>query len=585
MTAATKTVVWLPTGTTDLTPLTSWLATAGGRVALDTETTGLDPRASEFACKQLAFGAPDGTGVVVDGTDRHLVRQALVAVFQATERVYAHNAAYDAAVVYHCYGVRLASLRDTLTAARCAWPGKVAYGLKVLRPATADSLADLRAHWEEVSGKHLGRLADKTWLPDAIDSLPPDDPWVLAYVASDAVETARLAVEIAALPPEAQNPVAISREVKQDQLWRHVSLDGIKVDRDLLASGAAKAKAVVDELSARHGVDFSSRTNALASWVQGLGIVIHDAAGKPTLSHRHWADAQVPEAASEAWADFCTARAAVSNSNKIKELLRMSAKDGRIYPTIGANAADQTGRMAVSCPALQNLAEHLRPALVVDDGKVLVGLDLDQVEPRVVAALSGDEAMRAAVQGDPYLAAAAVIWTDPADADETARRRKVAKTVLLAQFYGQGTASLARRLGIPQAEAGRIRQKLLAGWPKLRRWLEATRRAAEKGQPLETAFRRRLPSCQDAPYKAVNWVVQGTAADAFKAMVSQVADQLQGFSGARLWLPVHDELVVECLARDAEAVASMMGGAMRLDLDGVVLSGQPAVLGRRWAHA
>jgi DNA polymerase I-like protein with 3'-5' exonuclease and polymerase domains len=68
-------------------------------------------------------------------------------------------------------------------------------------------------------------------------------------------------------------------------------------------------------------------------------------------------------------------------------------------------------------------------------------------------------------------------------------------------------------------------------------------------------------------------------------MVSAVARKLPSFGGSRLWLPVHDELVVECAEGDAEDVAAMMGETMRVQVGDVPVGGKPAVLGRRWLHA
>ena len=586
-----ETPLWLPTGTTDLSPLAAWLAGAKGRFALDTETTGLDPLADGFECKQLALGCSDGTSVVVDGADAVFVRTVLRLVTAGGRRWYAHNAAYDASVLWAVYGVRLDGLVDTLTAARCAWPGRHTYTLKALRPETEARLAELRSHWEEVSGHKLGKQTDKTWLPRAIAGLLPSDPWVLRYVAADAVECARLADEIGRLPKRAgqdgQSQRSVLAEVHQDLLWRHVELDGIGVDRAGLIAKQAAAEEVIAEAEAHWGLDLSANSHAVRKWVADLGIVCRDKAGKDTLSSDAWESAVVPEAAAPAWGEFQRVRNISADLNKIGEILEKSARDGRIYPSVGVNAADQTGRMSVRGPAVQNLTAELRGFLLADEGKTLVGLDLDQVEPRVAAGLSGDKKMAEAISsGDVYMAAAAVIWRAPhKDDDERAWRRKTAKTTLLAQIYGQGARSLAARLGVSQTESLRICSTLLSAWSGLREWMGSVRSDAERGRPVLTWSGRLLPPCADAPYKAVNYTVQGSAADIFKAMVTRVAKGLGDFPGARLWLPVHDELVVECGEDDAEEVAKMLGETMRLDIGGIPVGGAPAVLGPRWVHA
>lgn len=580
-----ETPMWLHRGTTDLSGLEAWLASADGRFGLDTETTGLDPRAEGFEVCQLALGCSDGSSVVVDGGDVELVREVLLVAFSGGRKWYAHNAAYDAMVIQAYYGVRLGSMRDTLTAARCAYPGRLSYSLKTLRDETSHELEALRAHWEEVSGRRLGRATDKTWLPRAISGLPPDDPFVLRYVATDAVACARLAKDLAELPEPV--PSAISREVRQEVLWRSVALDGIAVDRDGLLVERDRIGEIVSGAEARHGVDLSRNSHAVRKWVADRGITLQDRNGKDTLSQKLWGKAQVPEESRADWEEFCRVRDASTTVNKIGELLESSEADGRIHPAIGTNGADQTGRMSVRNPAVQNLTAEIRGYLVSDPGKVLVGLDLDQVEPRVVAGLSEDTAMREAIfSGDVYMAAADLIWTDPPESPEVrADRRKKAKVTLLAQIYGQGSSSLAAQLGLAERESKRISTAMLKAWPNLRRWIDSTRSAAEAGERLTTWSGRLLPACPEAPYKAVNWRVQGSAADIFKSMVSEVSKRLDDYPGSRLWLPVHDELVVECAEGDAEEMAVLLGETMRIELFGIPIGGTPSVLGHRWLHA
>lgn len=595
------TPLWVPAGTTDFSPVDRWLAESSGWYALDTETTGLNPLAHGFRCRQLALGCSDGSSVVVDGGSPPLVRLVLRMAFDGGRKWFAHNANYDAWVLWACYGVRAIHLLDALTGARCAWPGRLhtSYSLKVLQPETEHELMELRAHWEVVGGHKLGKQTDKSWLPKAIAGLPADDPFVLRYVATDAVACARLADRIGALPPQAtvtpqgsskiilQSRKAVNSEVLHDALWRHVPLDGILVDRDGLRAKRQEIEAEIMVAREHYGLDLSKNSNATRQWVAELGIICQDLKGKDTLSHDAWDDAVVPESAVREWADFRAVRTASTDLNKVNELLVCSSADGRIHPFVGVNAAGRTGRMSISGPAVQNLTAGLREYLLADDGRALVGLDLDQVEPRVAAGLSQDPKMHAAVtSGDPYVAAAQVIWlTPPEDASEMARRRKIAKTILLAQLYGQGVASLAVRLGLSVEEARRIRSTLLAEWPGLRSWLTGIRTRAERGELVMTWGGRSLPDCSDVPYKLVNYVVQGSAADVFKVMVSAVARKLPSFGGSRLWLPVHDELVVECAEGDAEDVAAMMGETMRVQVGDVPVGGKPAVLGRRWLHA
>jgi hypothetical protein len=265
------------------------------------------------------------------------------------------------------------------------------------------------------------------------------------------------------------------------------------------------------------------------------------------------------------------------NQNKAAELLRAARHDGRVRPIVKVYGT-ATGRMTIEGPALQNLNRDLKPALLADHGKALVGLDLHQVEPRVAAVLSGDEAMRRAVAADVYVAAAQLIWPDRTVDREL---RAKAKTVLISLLYGEGPTRLAADLGIEQQEAKELIRALLSGWPRFRAWRDDVIAQAKAGQARMTIAGRPLPRLDAGEeYKAVNHLVQGSAADIFVRMILQVAQALP--AGARLWLAVHDELVVECRADDVDAVKQLLTKKMTLRTNGVTVNGDSVVYGERW---
>lgn len=97
---------------------------------------------------------------------------------------------------------------------------------------------------------------------------------------------------------------------------------------------------------------------------------------------------------------------------------------------------------------------------------------------------------------------------------------------------------------------------------------------------MTTLDGRNLPLLSDAPYRAVNYSIQASAAEMFKKMTRDVAARLP--SGARCLIPVHDELVVECLELDADSVADIIREAMRVEVAGILVWGEPEILGPRW---
>jgi DNA polymerase-1 len=207
---------------------------------------------------------------------------------------------------------------------------------------------------------------------------------------------------------------------------------------------------------------------------------------------------------------------------------------------------------------LHNLPAELRPAVRAEPGHVLVRADLGQVEPRVLAAVSGDVGLaRAAREDDLYAPVAAALRCD----------RPTAKVAVLAAMYGQtsGTAGAALRdmdraypaamAHLRAAEAAGVRGEDLRTYGGRLLRLSAGRAAAE---PLGEHVA--LPS--GAGRFARNAVVQGAAAELFKAWAATVRDGLVPLDG-RIVLCLHDELLLHVPAGAADRAAALLRSALR----------------------
>jgi DNA polymerase-1 len=180
--------------------------------------------------------------------------------------------------------------------------------------------------------------------------------------------------------------------------------------------------------------------------------------------------------------------------------------------------------------------------------------------------------------------------------DVTADQRARAKAVNFGIIYGQSSFGLANQLGIATAEAQETIQTYFARYPGVRRFIDETIIAAKRDGAVRTLLgrRRALPDLhsrnrtlrQAAERMAVNTVVQGTAADLIKrAMLAVAAALCEAESRARIILQVHDELVLEAPAAEADAVAArtreLMEGVWALSVPLLVDVG----VGRNWREA
>ena len=245
---------------------------------------------------------------------------------------------------------------------------------------------------------------------------------------------------------------------------------------------------------------------------------------------------------------------------------------GRIHTSFNQTGA-ATGRLSSSDPNLQNIpvrtprGEAIRRAFVAPPGAMLLTADYSQIELRLLAHLSRDPAFVQAFEqgGDIHRQTAALIF-DVAQDQVTADMRARAKTINFATIYGQGAFALARQLGITQDDAKRFIEQYFTRFAGVRAWLDRTVAEARERGYVETLFGRRryIPELKDRNYNirafgertATNSPLQGSAADLIKIAMIRIAGALkeQGL-GSRMILQVHDELVVE-VPRGEEEVAT-----------------------------
>jgi len=278
------------------------------------------------------------------------------------------------------------------------------------------------------------------------------------------------------------------------------------------------------------------------------------------------------------------------------------AVDGRIH-TRYDQAVAATGRLSSNAPNLQNIpvrteaGRAIRRAFVAPPGRVLVAADYSQVELRLLAHLSGDEALLETFRRgeDIHRATAAKIFGVSLSA-VTPDQRRGAKTINFGVLYGMGPFALATQLGVPRAEAKEFIAAYFERFPRIRACLDSILEKARATGGTETIFGRvrPIPGLHDrnhnvranAERMAMNAPFQGAAADLIKiAMLRLDAALAREIPEARLLLQVHDELVLECPEELAKTTASLakttMEGAATLSVPLTVEVGQ----GRNWAQA
>jgi DNA polymerase-1 len=264
-------------------------------------------------------------------------------------------------------------------------------------------------------------------------------------------------------------------------------------------------------------------------------------------------------------------------------------KDGRLRTEFNQTAT-ATGRLSSTNPNLQNipvrgeLGRRIRRAFVAkNDDYVLLAADYSQIELRLMAHLSGDEAMRRAFEElqDIHDFTARQIFAIAAGSSVDPNQRRMAKSVNFGLLYGMSDFGLAQRLEIGRAQAKEITTAYFARFPSVRAYIERTIEDARRTGYVSTILGRRryMPGLTSGNYmlraaaerEATNAPLQGSAADLMKLAMVRIDRALAGSDlDAALLLQIHDELIFEVradqLARTAELVRSHMESAIELSV-------------------
>jgi DNA polymerase-1 len=256
----------------------------------------------------------------------------------------------------------------------------------------------------------------------------------------------------------------------------------------------------------------------------------------------------------------------------VDTLPKMVDANSRVHTTFNLTIAP-TGRLSSVDPNLQNipvktdLGRRIRTAFEADKGNLLVSADYSQFELRLAAALSGDESMIEAFNKDAdiHTETAAELYSI-APRKVTKAQRSSVKEVNFGIMYGLGPHALSQSTGMTFGEARDFIQRYFEVRPKLKQYIEKTRKLAEEQGFVETLLGRRRPTpdiksanfaVREAAYRAaINMPMQGSAADIMKTAMITVAKKLD--PDCKMLLQIHDSILLECPKHKAEKTGKMV---------------------------
>ncbi len=281
-------------------------------------------------------------------------------------------------------------------------------------------------------------------------------------------------------------------------------------------------------------------------------------------------------------------------------LLEVVPKTSRVHTSFN-QAGTATGRLSSSDPNLQNipirteLGRKIRKCFIPEKGYKFLSADYSQIDLRVLAHLSGDEALRNAFKSgeDIHRATAAEVFHVGLQ-EVSSEQRSRAKAINFGIVYGQQAFGLAQSLGIPMKEAQDLIDRYFQRYPRVKEWIENIKVEAKKNGYVKTLLGRRryIPEIESkngamrsfAERIAMNTPVQGTSADIIKAAMIKISQNKNLDPDCLPLLQVHDDLLFECpvqaLEKSAEIIQNEMENAIQLSIPVVV----DVKIGGNWAE-
>ena len=575
--------------------------------AVDTETNGIDPIASDLVGISAAFRPHEAYYIPIShnylGAPNQLPLQSVLNRMKpilsdpAIGKI-GQNIKYDLQVLKR-HGVELAGISfDTMLASYLLNPSARGHNLDNM---AMEYLGHRMIPIEDLIGKGKNQIT-----MDEVDVERASE-----YSCEDADITFRLKSQLEpGLQKNELNPVLRDIELPLISVLADMEMAGIKVNTEYLKELSDKLAKRLDSLTDRiyglAGEEFN--INSPKQLSQILFEKLSLPPGKRTKTGHSTNEAEL-ERLSAAGHELPSAILEYRGIAKLKSTY-VDALPGSINPETGRvhtsfnQAVTETGRLSSSNPNLQNIpirteeGREIRRAFIPGgEYSLLLAADYSQIELRMLAHLSGDAMLTEAFQKDEdiHSRTAALIFGLPLD-QITSDMRRQAKTINFGVIYGMGPFRLARELEISLSEAQRFIDGYFQTYSGVRSYFDEVIDFARKNGYVTTISgrRRRIPEINSrsrnprefAERTAINTPVQGSAADLIKLAMIKIAEFFKSESlESRLLLQVHDELVFEVSETELDKinrnVRLLMETALPLDVPVKVDVG----VGENWLEA
>lgn len=593
--------VYFPTREEDLAGFWAWLDRPRKALCVDTETTGLDTYARSFGIRLVQFGDHREAWVLQVGRFTAAIVEAFRRLHAAKRYLVFHNATFDLLALDRFGLTTLEAAHpltfDTSVLAHLLDPrepkeGGIGRKLKVLSAQFIDPEAPDTQEGLTAVFNSLGYTKETGWALIDIDH-----PTYVLYAGLDVILGARL---FGYLAPQvkARGLGRLARfEMALAGLLARMERRGVLLDVPYtidLTRGLRQEALKWQEVAARYGVDNVNSTDQVSAALLGMGETLTEKTkggafkvDKEVLLPLADLDKDLERLGARDPNPLAEAVVHAKRSDKwaksyAEAMLDRRDDADRVHPKINGLQA-RTARMSISRPPLQQLPSGdwtIRRCLLPDPGMEMVAVDYRQVEMKVLAALSEDKAMLAAIASglDIHDAVATLMYGEGFSKGQ----RKLAKNTGFGKVFGGGIETLARQSGVSHEVAAQARSMFDRQFPGIKRYSRRLIARAENGnREVVTPSGRILPLDRHRIYAATNYMVQSTARD---VLAQALLDIDEAGLGDHLLLPVHDEVIAQAPIGEGRDLVAALQEAMTMDFYGVTLDTDGEVYGPSWGH-
>ena len=568
---------------TNFKDLDKWLSKAEetGEIAIDTETTSLDPHKANLvgislsteigkAC-YIPLGHKNGNNLI----EKEIIKKIKLILEDKSIKKIGQNIKFDYIVLYY-RGIEMHSMEDTMLMSYVLDAGKNRHNM--------DTLSQIHLDHKTISYKDLVGTGKKQ-----INFSEVDIELAKNYAAEDADITYRL-YKFFLKNLKSENLLNIYEIFEKPliKILASMEINGVKVNKKFLKSLSEKFEKKIKNLEEKI-FKLSKKEFNIASTKQ-LGEVMYNemkiSSTKKTKKGSFATSAQVLEDLSYKghelpklvldWRQVTKLKNTYSDS--LQEHINSNSK--RVHTSF-LLAATSTGRLASSNPNLQNIpiksedGKDIRKSFIAEDKHTLISADYNQIEMRILADLADVKELKKAFNNNEdihSLTASQVFNTKIKNIDSDMRRK--AKTINFGIIYGISQYGLAKQIGVSNNEAEDFLNSYFLKFPEIKNYMESTIKFCRKSGYVNNIFGRRthVTGINDKNFNirnfqeraAINAPIQGSASEIMRMAMIRVNKKLEEIkdSKCKILLQIHDELIFEVNENDVKKYSKIIQDEM-----------------------